>query len=147
MTMFPCIRQMLPTVGHTVRLNPDPFLAGETITCWPPWDIDSCLVLAPDPSAMKTQSWNNLIKMIGQKNWGKGYATTGRAQRRNFHENLRRPAPSTIKMEYRSFDGTVTMLLRVVAPQTQWWSMDFEKTPNPNLFLASLSESRGRDSF
>ena len=47
-----------------------------------------------------------------------------------------------------SFHGTVTMLLRVVAPETpgddRWI---FEKTPNPNLFLASLSESRGRDSF
>ena len=74
--------------------------------------------MAPDPSAKKTQSWKNLTKMKGQKNCGKGYATTGRAQRRNFHENLRRPAPSTIKMEYMSFDGTVTMLLRVVAPQT-----------------------------
>ena len=49
---------------------------------------------------------------------GKGYATTGRAQRRNFPENLRRPTLTRIRMEYMSFDGTVTMLLRVVAPQT-----------------------------
>ena len=26
-----------------------------------------------------------------------------------------------------------------------WWSMDFDKTPETNLFLASHSESRGRD--
>ena len=31
---------------------------------------------------------------------------------------LRRPALSRIRMEYMSFDGTVTMLLRVVAPLT-----------------------------
>ena len=59
----PCTRQLLPTVGHTVRFNLDPFPTGETINCWPPWDIDSCLVLAPDPSAKKTQSWNSLTKM------------------------------------------------------------------------------------
>ena len=48
----------------------------------------------------------------------KGYAATGRAQRRNYIEDLRRPTLSTIRMEYMSFDGTVTMLLRVVAPET-----------------------------
>ena len=32
-------------------------------------------------------------------------------------------------------------------PDPLWWSMDFEKTPEPNLFPSSLSESRGRDSF
>ena len=48
----------------------------------------------------------------------KGYATTGRAQRRNFPDNLRRLTLSRIRMEYRSFDGTVTMLLMVVAPET-----------------------------
>ena len=37
---------------------------------------------------------------------------------RNYTEDLRRPALSRIRMEYMSFDGTVTMLLRVVAPQT-----------------------------
>ena len=36
----------------------------------------------------------------------------------NFPENLRRPTLSRIRMEYMSFDGTVTMLLRVVAPET-----------------------------
>ena len=35
-----------------------------------------------------------------------------------FSEDLRRPTLSRIRMEYMSFDGTVTMLLRVVAPQT-----------------------------
>ena len=55
--------------------------------------------------------------MKGQKNCGKGYATTGRAQRRNFSENLRRPTLSRIRMEYISFDRTVTMFLRVVAPE------------------------------
>ena len=35
-----------------------------------------------------------------------------------FPENLRRSTLPTIRMEYMSFDGTVTMLLRVVAPQT-----------------------------
>jgi hypothetical protein len=48
----------------------------------------------------------------------KGYATTGRAQRRNYPEDLRRSTLPTIRMEYLSFDGTITMLLRVVAPQT-----------------------------
>ena len=33
-------------------------------------------------------------------------------------KDLRRPTLLTIKMEYMSFDGTVTMLLRVVAPQS-----------------------------
>ena len=37
---------------------------------------------------------------------------------KNFPENLRRLTLSTTRMEYTSFDGTVTMLLRVVAPQT-----------------------------
>ena len=53
-----------------------------------------------------------------QKNRGKGYATTERAQIRNYPEDLRRPTLLTIWMTYMSFDGTVTMLLRVVAPQT-----------------------------
>ena len=37
---------------------------------------------------------------------------------RNYTKYLRRPALSRIRMEYMSFDGTVTMLLRVVAPET-----------------------------
>ena len=64
---------------------------------------------------MKTQSRNNLTKMKGQKNCGKGYATTGRA---HYPYDLRRPTLSIIRMEYMSFGGTVTLLLRVVAPQT-----------------------------
>ena len=40
--------------------------------------------------------------------------------------------------EVYEFDGTVTMILRVVAPQTLRWSMDFEDTPNLTyFFLAS----------
>ena len=35
-----------------------------------------------------------------------------------FLEDLRRPTLSRIRMEFMSFDGTVIMLLRVVAPQT-----------------------------
>jgi hypothetical protein len=71
MTTFPCTRQLLPIVGYTVRFNPDPFPAGETINGWPPWDIDSCLVLAPDPSDKKTKSRKNPTKMKGHKNWEK----------------------------------------------------------------------------
>ena len=37
---------------------------------------------------------------------------------KNYTEDLGRPAPSRIRMEYMSIDGTVTMFLRVVAPQT-----------------------------
>ena len=37
---------------------------------------------------------------------------------KEFSEDLRRPTLSRIRMEYMSFNGTVTMLLRVVAPQT-----------------------------
>ena len=37
---------------------------------------------------------------------------------RNYTEDQRRPALSRIRMEYMSFDGTVTTLLRVVAPET-----------------------------
>ena len=62
-------------------------------------------------------------------------------------QDLGRPTLSGIRMEYMSFDGTVTMLLRVVAPETPEMIDGFLKTPNPNLFLASLSEARGRDSF
>ena len=54
---------------------------------------------------------------------------------KEFAENLRRPAPSRIRMEYISFDRTVTMFLRVVAPQTPVMIDGFEETPNPNLFL------------
>ena len=74
--------------------------------------------------------------MKGQKNCGKGYATTGRARIRNYPEDLRRPTLSRITMEYMSFDGTVTMILRVVAPQTPCddrWIL--RRPPNPNLFL------------
>ena len=56
----PCTRQFLPTVGYTVRFNPDPFPAGETVNGWPPWDIDSCLVLAPDLSAKRPSLGRNL---------------------------------------------------------------------------------------
>ena len=35
-----------------------------------------------------------------------------------FLEDLRRSTLPTIRMEYMSFDGTVTMFLRVVAPET-----------------------------
>ena len=72
--------------------------------------------MAPDPSAKKTQSWNNHTKMKGYKRIEeKGYATTGRA---HYPYDLRRMTLSREKMEYMSFDGTVTMFLRVVAPQT-----------------------------
>ena len=75
--------------------------------------------MAPDLSAKKAQSWNNLTKMKWtQKNCGKGYATTRRTQRRNVPENLRRLPLSTKRMEYISFDGIVMMFLRVVAPRT-----------------------------
>ena len=37
---------------------------------------------------------------------------------RNYTEDLRRPTLSRIRMEYISFDGTITMFLRVVAPLT-----------------------------
>ena len=74
--------------------------------------------MVPDPSAKKNQSQRNLIKMKGQKNCGKGYATIRRAQRTNYPKDLRRSTLPTIRMEYMSFDGTVTMVLRVVAPQT-----------------------------
>ena len=37
---------------------------------------------------------------------------------KEFSEDLRRPTLLRIRMEYMSIDGTVTMLLRVVAPQT-----------------------------
>ena len=37
---------------------------------------------------------------------------------KEFSEDLRRPTLLTIWMKYMSFDGAVTMLLRVVAPQT-----------------------------
>ena len=36
---------------------------------------------------------------------------------KEFSEDLRRPTLLTIWMKYMSFDGAVTMLLRVVAPQ------------------------------
>ena len=85
--------------------------------------------------------------MKGQKYLGK-VMPLPEEPREGIFRDLGRPTLSTIRMEYMSFDGTVTMLLRVVAPETpeddRWI---FEKTPNPNLFLASLSESRGRDSF
>ena len=61
--------------------QPDPFPVGETINCWPPWDIDSCLVLAPDPSAKKTQSRKNHTKIKGYRRIEeKGYAAAGRAR-------------------------------------------------------------------
>ena len=37
---------------------------------------------------------------------------------RNYTKDLRRPALSRIRMEYMSIDGTVTIFLRVVAPET-----------------------------
>ena len=47
----------------------------------------------------------------------KGYATTGRAQRWNFPRS-EKTDPVNKRMEYMSFAGTITMFLRVVAPQT-----------------------------
>ena len=73
--------------------------------------------MAPDLSAKKTQSRNNLTKMKGQKYCGKGYATIGRDWIRNYPYDLRRPTLPRIRMEYMSFNGTVTMILRVVAPR------------------------------
>ena len=68
----------------------------------------------------------------------KGYATTGRAQRRNFPENLRRPTQSRMRMEYMNFYGTVPMFLRVVAPETPE-TID-GRTPNLTyFFVASLN--------
>ena len=59
-----------------------------------------------------------------------------------FFENLRRSAPSRIRVEYMIIDGTVTMFLRVVAPETpsddQWI---LRRPPNITYFLSSLSES------
>jgi len=78
----------------------------------------------------------------------KGYATTGRAQRRNYPEDLRRSTLSSIRMEYMSFDGTVTMLLRVVAPQTFVAINGFSrKPPNPNLFFLASSNLEGEIHF
>ena len=36
---------------------------------------------------------------------------------KEFSEDLRRPTLLTIWMKYMSFEGTVTMLLRVLAPE------------------------------
>ena len=69
--------------------------------------------------------------MKGQKNCGKGYATTGRARIRNYPEDLRRPTRLTMQMKYMSFDGTVTMLLWVVAPQTPVMIDGFSEGPKP----------------
>ena len=74
--------------------------------------------MAPDPSAKKTQSRNNLTKMKDRRIEEKGYAATQSAREGFFFENLRRLTLSRIRIEYMSFDGIVTMLLRVVAPQT-----------------------------
>ena len=55
---------------------------------------------------------------------------------KEFSEDLRRPTLLTIGMKYMSFDGAVTMLLRVVAPQTPEMMDGFLRRPqNPNLFL------------
>ena len=60
---------------------------------------------------------------------------------KEFLKDLRRPTLSRIRMEYMSFDGTVTMLLRVAALQTPCDDRWILRRPqNPSLFLASLSE-------
>ena len=87
--------------------------------------------MAPDPSAKKAPLQEDLTKMKGQKNFGKGCATTRSARVGIFPENLRRPTLSRIRMEYMSFDGTVTMLLRVVASQTLCDDRWILKTPKP----------------
>ena len=48
-----------------------------------------------------------------------------------FSEDLRRPTLLTIWIKYMSFDGAVTMLLSVVAPQTPETIDGFEETPKP----------------
>ena len=80
-------------------------------------DIDSCLVLASDPSEDPVTEVPYQDEM-DRRIEGKCYATTERAQRRNYPYDLRRPTLSRIRMEYMSFNGTVIMILRVVAPQT-----------------------------
>ena len=129
--------------------QPDPFPAGETINCWPPWDIDSCLVLAPDLSAKKNQSRKNLTKMKGHKNREKGLCHYRKSPEKELSWRSDKIDPVINKdgvykfwwnLNHASKGGsTPDPLLRQ--------SMDFEKTPIPNLFLSSLSESQGRDSF
>ena len=100
---------------------------------------DSCLPLAIDMSAKKTQSWKDHILIQGLLILRKRSCPYQKSKSEGvISENMRRPTPSTQRMEYMSFVGTVTTLLRVVAPHTLCWWMDFQGDP-PNLtfFLAS----------
>ena len=79
--------------------------------------IDSCLVLAPDPLAKKTQSRNNLTEEKDRRIEEK-VMPLPEEPRDGISRDLRRPTLSKIWMKCMSFEGTVTMLLRVVAPET-----------------------------
>ena len=50
-------------------------------------------------------------------------------------------------MEYMSFDGTVTMLLRVVAPETPETVEGFSETPNLTYFLLASPNLKGEIHF
>ena len=67
---------------------------------------------------MKTQSRNNLTEMKDRRIEEKVMPLPKEPEKEFFSENLRRLTLSTTRMGYTSFDGTVTMILRVVAPQT-----------------------------
>ena len=74
--------------------------------------------MAPDLSAKKTQSRNNLTKRKKDKRIEERLCHYWKSPEKEFSRDLRRPTLSGIRMEYMSFDGTVTTLLRVVAPET-----------------------------
>ena len=93
--------------------------------------------MAPDPSAKKTQSRNNLTKKKDKRIAVKVMPLPEEPREGFvFPKNLRRPTLSRIRMEYTGIDGTVTMLLRVVAPQTPCddrWIL--RRPPNLTYFL------------
>ena len=86
--------------------------------------------MAPDPSAKKTQSWNNLTKMEDRRIEDE-VMPLPKEPEKEFSEDLRRPTLLTIWMKYMSFDGAVTMLLRVVAPQTPCDDRRILRRPRP----------------
>ena len=85
--------------------------------------------MGPDLSAKKTQSRNNLTKRKKDKRIEEKFMPLPEEPRDGISRDLGRPTLSTIRMEYMSFDGTVTMLLRVVAPETPETIYGFLRRP------------------
>ena len=141
-------RHLLPIIGSTVRFNPDPFPAGGTRICWPPWDFDSCLALATAWQLRRPRLGRTLFDARTQDFEEKAMPLPEEQKWRSYLGGYEKTDTANAKDGVHEFCSNRNHASKGGStPDPLWRWMDFEKTPKPNLFLSSLSESRGRDSF